>query len=279
MKRMLWIGLGLFVIAALAVTVRASTRSPVVRVDRGPVAERIAARAAVVPAAGVTHVYAQSDGRVLSVLLRAGERVESGQKLAELQSGTLTSPRAGIVLERHAEAGDYARTAEHGAVEPLFVLADPTHTELRIEVEEADATRLQPGLELQVRALGQSAVSAHGRIERVSAQLEPRAIGVQDARLRAGGLVRVGYARWDGDALGWPLGARAEALIDGGRREAVARLPRDAVSVREGRTVVERPSALGLWSDEARVDVVRTDPVFAEIRGLDVGAEVVLPRL
>lgn len=281
MTRVLWLLLGLGLLVGIAVAVRVGTRSPTVRVERGPVGERIAARAAVVPTAGVLHVYAGNDGRVVRVLLRAGDPVLSGQTLAELESDgrtrTVTAPIGGIVLERHTEAGDYARSAEHGALMPLFVLADPTKTELRIEVEEAEATRLQLSQTLSVRAFGDAKASAKGSIERVSAQLEPRGIGVQDARLRAGGLVRVAYASWDGDKLGWPLGARAEALIELGRRDLVARLPRDALSVREGKTIVQRPDALGLWSKEADVNVVRVDPVFAEIQGLPVGSEVIVP--
>jgi len=257
-----------------------------VRVDRGPVGERIVARAAVVPSTDVVHVYAGADGHVVRLTARAGDEVRVGEVLAELDGAGKThkvsAPVAGVVLERRAEIGDYVRTAEHGALEPLMVLADPTHTELRIEVEEADATRLRPGLPIVVRQPGLSGAAAsqpaaRGRIERLSARLEPRLIGADDARLRAGGLVRVAFASWDGEQLGWPLGARVEVSIDLGNPVAAARLPRDAVSVREGKTVVERPHALGLWSRETRVDVVRVDPIFAEIRGLAVGSEVLIP--
>ncbi|MEY4581414.1 MAG: Barrel-sandwich domain of CusB or HlyD rane-fusion [Pseudomonadota bacterium] len=284
MKKLWAAVLVLMLLGGTGLAWRLGQRSRTVRVDRGPVGERILARAAVVPVAGHVHVYAPNDGRVLSVAARAGDSVQSGQTLAELEvagrTQLIAAAQPGVVLERNVSAGDYVRTAEHGANAPLFVTADAAHTELRIEVEAADSSRLETGLALQVRmpgVTGQGGPAALGRIERLSAQLETRAIGVEDARLRAGGLVRVGYASWDGEKLGWPLGARAEVSIDLGTREAPERLPRDAVSVREGRTVVERPNALGLGSRETPVAVVRVDPVFAEIRGLAFGTEVLVP--
>ena len=282
MNRSLLFGVMIGVVGSGLVYLRFGLHTQTVRVDRGPVGERIVARAAVVASSSPVHVYAQSAGRVVQVLVRTGDQVQVAQVLAELESAgravSLTAPVAGVILERSVDVGDYARAAEQAAGQPLFVLADPSRTELRIEVEEADATRLATGQDVAARALGSTRASAQGRIVRLSAQLEHRSIGAHDARVRAGGLVRVAYASWGGDPLGWPLGTRAEALVDLGRREAAARLPRDAVTVREGRTVVERPNAFGLWSHEMHVDVVRVDAVFAEIRGLAVGSEVIVPE-
>jgi multidrug efflux pump subunit AcrA (membrane-fusion protein) len=286
-NRSLLFGVVIGVVASGLVYLRFGIHTQTVRVDRGPVGERIVARAAVVATSGPVHVYARSAGRVARVFARAGDQVRAGDALAEVESAgrseSLTAPVAGVILADSIDVGDYARPVEQGQGidqprQPLFVLADPTRTELRIEVEEADAVRLASGQDVAVRALGSTRATAQGRIVRVSAQLEPRSIGVQDARVRAGGLVRAAYASWGGDPLGWPLGTRAEALVDLGRREAAARLPRDAVTVREGRTVVERPNAFGLWSHETSIDVVRVDAAFAEIRGLAVGSEVIVPE-
>jgi multidrug efflux pump subunit AcrA (membrane-fusion protein) len=281
-NRSLLFGVMIGIVASGLVYLRFGIHTQTVRVDRGPVGERLVARAAVVATSGPVHVYAKSAGRVARVFARTGDQVQAGDALAEVEnagrSESLTAPVAGVILGDSIDVGDYARPVEQGMDQPLFVLADPTRTELRIEVEEADAVRLASGQDVAVRALGSTRASAQGRIVRVSAQLEPRSIGVQDARVRAGGLVRVAYASWGGDPLGWPLGTRAEALVDLGRREAAARLPRDAVTVREGRTVVERPNAFGLWSHEMSIDVVRVDAAFAEIRGLAVGSEVIVPE-
>jgi multidrug efflux pump subunit AcrA (membrane-fusion protein) len=262
----------------LAAGLLAGTRPQTVLVDAGPVAERLLARASVVPSAGVVHVFANTAGRIVRVLAREGDRIEAGQVLAELdvagQPAKLTSPERGVVLLRHAEVGDYALAGANGATQPLFELADPSRTELRVEVEEADAASLVPQLPVVITALG-SSTTAQGRVARVSARFERRSIGADDARVRADGMVRVAAVAWSGSAPPWPLGTRAEVIIELRRRHASARVPRAALAVRDGRTVVERPGPL--WTREIPVEVVSVDDAYAEIRGLAKGSEVVVP--
>jgi multidrug efflux pump subunit AcrA (membrane-fusion protein) len=258
----------------------ASSRPATAKVDAGPVGERIVARAVVVPSAGVRHVYAAADGRISKVLAREGDSIEAGQALAELtvagQTQTLTSPQRAVVLARSGEVGDHVLAADRGALQPLFELADPSQTELRVEVEESDAASLTTGLLATLSPIGASTTRIEGRVTRVSARLERRSIGADDARVRADGLVRVATVAWSGAQPGWPLGARAEAVIEVRRRAAVARVPRAALSVRDGRTVVERPGAL--WASEVPVEVLSVDDAYAEIRGLAAGADVVVPK-
>jgi multidrug efflux pump subunit AcrA (membrane-fusion protein) len=281
-----------------------SRRGEIVRVDSGPVGERVVARAVVVPSGGVIHVFAAADGRVVRLASREGDSVEVGQTLAELDvaghSERLTAPARGVVLARHAELGDYALAAAHGAPAPLFELADPTQTELRVEVEEADAARLVTKLPVEISAPGGLSVhdsapgagsghnsapgaeSSHdstrvrGQVERVSGRLERRTIGADDARVRADGMVRVVAVSWPAGHPAWPLGARAEVSIELRRRAAAARLPRSALSVRDGRSIVECPVAL--WTREVPVEILSVDDAYAEIRGLAPGSEVVIPR-
>jgi multidrug efflux pump subunit AcrA (membrane-fusion protein) len=256
-------------------------RGEIVRVDAGPVGERVVARAVVVPSGGVIHVFAAADGRVVRVASHEGDLVEAGQTLAELdvagQSERLASPARGVVLARHAELGDYALAAAHGATAPLFELADPTQTELRVEVEEADAARLATKLPAEISAPGVSVGERlHGLVERVSGRLERRSIGADDARVRADGMVRVIAVSWPAGHPAWPLGARAEVSIELQRRAAAARVPRSALSVRDGRSIVECPVAL--WTREVPVEILSVDDAYAEIRGLAPGSEVVIPR-
>lgn len=249
------------------------------KVDRGPVGERIVARATVVPSAGIRRVFAAADGRVVRVLAREGDTVTAGQRLAELEAGGQTraveAPQRGVVLSRNCEVGDYAFAAERGGVQPLFELADATQTEVRVEVEEADAPRLAVGQSVTLTVRGAAGVRVPGEVVRVSARLERRTIGADDARVRADGLVRVAGVAWRGNAPDWPLGTRAEAVIEVRKRDAAARIPRAALSVRDGRTVVDRPHMF--WTREVPVEILSADDAYAEIRGLAPGAEVVVP--
>jgi multidrug efflux pump subunit AcrA (membrane-fusion protein) len=276
-RSILLAALGCAVLAAVALAIHG--RRNTVRSDRGPVGERILARGVVVPTSSVRNVYAENDAKIVRAAVREGDVVASGQLLAELKRGDqtdkLTAPIAGVILERHCEAGDYALAAEHGAQQPLFALVDPSRTELRIEVEEADAAALTVGLAARAsaNAAGRSSVSGH--VSRVSARLERRTIGADDARVRAEGLVRGGTVTWDGERPAWPLGARADVVLQVRHRDATIRVPRSALSVRDGRHVVEQP--LAFWTREVPVEVLAVDDAYAEVRGLAPGSEVVVP--
>jgi multidrug efflux pump subunit AcrA (membrane-fusion protein) len=262
----------------LGSTAALHSRPATAHVDAGPVGERIVARAVVVPSDGVQNVYASADGRVLHVFAREGDRIESGQKLAELQrSGAaeaLLSPQTGVILGRHCEVGDFALAEGRGAPAPLFVIADADRTELRAEVEEADAGKLATTLDARITPIGADGVAQAGKVSRVSARLERRTIGIDDARVRADGLIRAAAISWSGQGPRWPLGTRAEVVVQVSRREAAARIPRGAIAVRDGHHVVEQP--LAFWTREVPVEVVAVDDAYAEIRGLAPGAEVVI---
>lgn len=268
---------GCAVLAAIALAIHG--RPETARVDRGPVGERLLARGVVVPSSNVRNVYAENDAKIVRAAVREGEVVESGQLLAELKRGDQTdklpAPIAGVILERHCEAGDYALAAEHGPQQPLFAIVDPSRTELRIEVEEADAAALTVGLAAQVSTIASGRASVSGHVSRVSARLVRRTIGADDARVRAEGLVRVGTVTWDGERPEWPLGARADVVLQVRHRDATIRVPRSALSVRDGRHVVEQP--LAFWTREVPVEVVAVDDAYAEVRGLAPGSEVVVP--
>lgn len=260
---------------ALACFVLFGPEAERVRVDRGPVGERIVARGAVVANGGVTHVFAPSAATIASVPVREGDAVEVGQTLAELSGGErVKAPVRGVVLARRAEVGDYAQVAAQAMNAWLFELADATQTALRVEVEEVDASQLKAGMAVHVTSGYGSALSARGQVERVSPRLERRSIGADDARVRADGMVRVLGVSWRGEQPAWPIGARVDCTLELGRTEAPTRLPRAAVAVRDGRNVVELPGFL--FTREVPVEVLRVDEAFAEIRGLALGTEVVV---
>jgi Biotin-lipoyl like len=264
--------------AALVLTAWSSASRPTVRVDAGPVGEQIAARAEVVAGGELRHVFANADGRVLRVPVQEGDRVEQGQTLAELEIGgatqRLAAPMAAIVLGRSCEAGDHVVAAERAGAGPLFVLADASRIELRVEVEALDAPRLALDLPARIGAVGAKKAVIAGKVTRVAARLERRSIGSDDARVRADGLVRVATVAFTADKPDWPVGTRAEVMLEVSRRDAATRLPRAALSVRDGRHIVEQP--LAFWAREVAVEVLAVDEAYAEIRGLTHGSEVLV---
>jgi hypothetical protein len=108
----------------------------------------------------------------------------------------------------------------------------------------------------------------------VAARLERRTIGADDARVRADGLVRVAQVRWTQAQPAWLIGARAEAIIEVRQRTAATRVPRSALSVREGRAVVEQPGAF--WTREVPVEVLSVDDAYAEVKGIALNSQVII---
>src|SRR4051812_28472294 len=100
---------------ALAAQTVANSRAPSARVASGPVRERVVARAIVVPAEGVARVRARTEGRVLAVAVREGDRVEVGQLLAVLDDAVARAELDRRTAERNALAaggdGGNARAA------------------------------------------------------------------------------------------------------------------------------------------------------------------------
>lgn len=262
--------------------VRASARTATV--STGPIGERLVAEAVVVPKGGVTDVASHDAGRAARVLAREGEHVDKGQTLVELDAldgapkdakpDAVVAPIAGVVLARHVEPGDVVPDEAHGGP-PLFTLADPSATELRVEVDEEDADRVAPGLSVVVTRPGGGEAIAKGHVTRVSARIEPRTIGAGDARVRAASGVRAAWVAWDeAPRAAQPLGRRLEAEIRLAAPRTGARVPKSAVVVRDGRTVVEVP--WGPWFRDRAVEVVSTDGSLAEIRGIPDGTLVLV---
>ena len=69
------------------------------------------------------------------------------------------------------------------------------------------------------------------------------------------------------------MGQRLEAEISFPPKQAAVRVPRGAVVVRDGRTVVETPALL-LFSREVPVVVGAADGALAEVKGVAPGTRV-----
>lgn len=190
---------------------------------------------------------------------------------ARRDRAVVVSPIAGIVLARHVDVGD---TAAPGLT--LFEVADPTATEVRIEIEELDALRVGPGMNVIITSQGGKRELGHGAVFRMSPQLARRTIGATDARLRAASQVRSAWVRWadDGGAI-LPMGFRVEALIELPARQVEARVPRGAVKVHDGSAKVEVPG-YNVFADERPVHLGISDADWVEVKGVPSGTRVVL---
>lgn len=250
-------------------------------VDVGPVADRVIARAIVVAEDGVAQVAGPSEGRVVEVLVRVGDRVEAGARLAEVTSPGdppgkvyVNAPVAGVVLARRVDPGDSVAVAAVGASGALFEIADTSKTEVRAEVEERDAARVTAGLAVQLTSPGGGEIVGKGVVARVAGTIERRTIGAQDGRIRADGAVRTVWITWEGDGQRPPLGQNLEAVMVLPEGEPVTRLPRRAIVVRDGQTVVR--ARYLLWSRAMPVEVGADDGTLAEVRGVPEGTSVYL---
>jgi multidrug efflux pump subunit AcrA (membrane-fusion protein) len=260
-------------------------------VQTGPIADRVVLRAVVVAAGGVAQVEGPAGGRATKVLVREGDRVASGQVLAEFEEGesrtrTTTNPRAstntsqitapidGVVLARRVDVGDSVAVASQGGTQALFEIADTGNTEVRAEIEERDATRIGTGLATTLTAPGGGAAVGNGTIARVGARVERRTIGEGEARVRADGAVRAAWITWSAPVPKVALGQQLEAHVRLPDKPSATRVLRSAVVVREGRSVVETP--LLLWSREVPVEVGAADDGLVEIRGVSPGTRVFL---
>lgn len=246
---------------------------------KGAVPEEIAdesRRNAEVARAGVARAEAERK----STLRGRPEQVEAARaKLAAADAAlaaakarrarsVVVAPIAGVVLARKVDVGD---TAVPGTT--LFEVADPGATELLVEIEDVDAMRVRPGLQVSIRSLGGAYEVGRGTIDRVSPRLDHRTIGASDARMRAETQVRSAWVRWDGSAT-QPIGLRLEAHIQLPPQQVDARVPRSAVEIHDGRARVEVPH-YGLLADERTVELGLADDHWVEVRGVRRGTRVI----
>jgi len=91
---------------------------------------------------------------------------------------TLTSPLGGIVAERAVAPGQEVRpdqmlANEPEVLQPLFVVSDPAHLWMWLDVPEVDLEVLQPGALLTMRARAYPDRTFEGQLDVVGAALDP----------------------------------------------------------------------------------------------------------
>ncbi|MGE0046507.1 MAG: efflux RND transporter periplasmic adaptor subunit [Hyphomonadaceae bacterium] len=98
-------------------------------------------------------IRAPYPGPVRAVLHNIGDTVRRGEVLARVESAeslqtyALTSPIAGVVLERATNVGDVTGS------EPLFIVGDPTRLQAEFHVFPRDAERVRAGQTVLLRSL------------------------------------------------------------------------------------------------------------------------------
>lgn len=171
-------------------------------------------------------VHAPYAGPVRAVLRNIGDNVRQGETLARVESAeslqtySIATPIAGIVLERQTNIGDV--TSE----EPLFVVGDLSRLQAELNVATRDIGRVASGQRVIVAGLDGAA-----QIEAQIASVLPTA----DAHSQTL-IARAPLAVGENSALRPGMAVRA-AVVTAAQQAAVA-VPRDAVQNLEGRTVV-----------------------------------------
>jgi cobalt-zinc-cadmium efflux system membrane fusion protein len=233
----------------------------------GTIADEHEVQGLLTPVEGrVAKVTARFPGPIRRLAANVGDRVGAGQTLAVIESNlsltnyTVTSPIAGVVLERNATVGAVA-----GEGMPLFEVADLSTLWVDLHVFGFDAQHIVAGVPVTVTRLSDGA-TAQTRLERVlpstataSQSTVARAtVANEDGRWRPGSAVRARIAVDRSEvALTVPLGA---LQTDEGNR--------DVVYVRDGDRYAERRVTLG-----------RRDAQLVEVTaGLRAGEQVVVEQ-
>jgi multidrug efflux pump subunit AcrA (membrane-fusion protein) len=196
----------------------------------------------------------------------AGASLDEAKR--RLDRTRILAPMDGVVLARRVDEGDTVNESSSA----LFDLADLEKTEISLEIEEPDALRAAEGMELTVTMPGGREPLGTGRITRLGARVQKRAIGADDARLRADTLVRSAWATYSGVPL--PLGKRVEAVIHLPERAVAALVPRSAVHVHDGLATVD--VVAGPMLERRTVRLGAADSAFVEVDGLQAGTRLVL---
>jgi len=191
---------------------------------------------------------------------------------AQLARCRIVAPIAGVVLARRVDPGDTVATLNLPPA--VFDIADVARTEVKIEVEEADAALIEAGMVATlVKATGETI--GKGKVVRVGARFDKRTIGADAAVVRADGLVRTAFIAWEGPPPSLAIGQRVEAILERPSRVVEARIPRRAVKIQDGLALVDVKN--GLFVHQKPVRLGAADDAWVEVAGLASGESVVIP--
>ena len=181
------------------------------------------------------------------------------RRAGEVQRDTiLTSPIAGLIVERNQDAGSLVGRGEA----PIVVVADTRVLKLEAGVSEFEAGRLRIGLPAGVAVAARPGQTFQGRVAALAPQVDAR-----NRHFRVE--VRVDNP---GDALLAGMYATARVVV--ARAAAALVVPKDAVSTREGRRTVLRIDGETVRPNEV-VEGIADDQRVQILSGLRPGDLVV----
>lgn len=123
------------------------------------------------------HVTSRIEGRIEKLYAGIGDRVEKGQKLAEIQSrqignpppvGIVDAPLSGVINDRSVTLGEAVDLNKE-----LFHIIDLSQVIVAAEVYEEDVGRVKLGQHARVRALGYPTDAFQGTTTFVGLELDP----------------------------------------------------------------------------------------------------------
>jgi HlyD family secretion protein len=150
------------------------------------------------------------------IIARQAERKSAAARLGaaaeEVEAREVRAPADGMIIRRSARPGDGVSTLQ---VSTMFWFAPETPRIARIEVDEAYAARLRPGLPAEVTLELAEAEGARwqGRVQQVGAAFAPRRVQVYEPRERGDVRVLEAVLTFEGEGPALPLGTRLVARI------------------------------------------------------------------
>jgi cobalt-zinc-cadmium efflux system membrane fusion protein len=209
----------------------------------------------------LSHIYARFPGVIKKVHVTVGDTVKAGAVLAEVESNeslkpySLIAPIDGVIIQRHANAGEATRDQR------LFAIAgfDPLVAELQVF----------PGQRSDIRG-GQPLLIRSGNLKQISRVLHL----VPEEDSTAGVIARAQIANPENQ---WSPGLLITAEVEIESLEAQVRIDNRALQIHEGKPVV----FVQEWDHYTprQVQIGRRDHSHAEVlSGLEAGEHYVVEQ-
>jgi cobalt-zinc-cadmium efflux system membrane fusion protein len=152
----------------IAASIAQASGIVVERAGAAQIVDRIELSGRIVPdAESVRRVAARFPGTIRSVAKSLGDTVRAGETLATVESNdslqvyAVTAPIAGVITERHANAGEQADG------DALFVVSRYDRVWAELAVFPRDLSRVVVGQNVQLRAAG-SELAGEGKVARIA---------------------------------------------------------------------------------------------------------------